>query len=762
MLHGSYRLAAGVSFSVLAALSASTASAQDQVQAAALVSPEVGPAADIPGEIIVTAQRRPESAQDVPIAVSAISAAQVEQLGIHSLTDIQILTPGASFGDGYTFAQLYIRGVGAQVVTPGLESPVAVYSEGVYLQRSLGVADLLDQYDPGSIQVLRGPQGTLYGRNATGGAVLIASADPTDRLEGAASAEYGRFDHVQLDAMLNLPITPTLRLRLAGRYRDEDGYVRNRADGDRQGGRRVKAVRAKLAWEPTDTAEFLLTAEYQRNRRGADLEQLGDVGPSCLLCASAGITTTPGFYEQDVNGGNRHRGELFSTSLRARVDVGALTVTSLTGYRYDKDVEATDQDFTPIDAFTFRTPNTGGKTFTQDLQVASQLDGPLDFLAGASYLHDKGIYAVQFSGALFPPVGGELPTSTSRTTTESISVFGEAYYALTDQLKLTAGGRYTFDDRRLDGDLNAGFGGPLVFSQKFDYKAFTPRFVLAWDNGPTNIYYSYSRGFKSGGFFTPALGPVVDVTPEKTYSHELGVKSRALDNRLRMSLALFYYKNKNLQTTVIDTLGGGSRAINAGAVRGYGAEFDAQFTAAQGLVIGGSVSYLDAEYTSFPNALVKCLDTGPLASPALSPLFECTQDLGGVRPPHAPRFTLGGYANYDVELGEWTANFAVVGRYQSAISFYPGAGGVPGRAVDLTGTGHLAGSPIGYDRQSGYTIVNLSAYVSPPGARTRVGFYVDNALNTKYTNFKVTSAPFGMIYAAAKPITYGARVSYRF
>lgn len=746
------KLALGAS--ALALLTASSGVYAQEAEPATM-----GAALPSDADIVVTAQRRSERLQDVPISVSAISGEMTQNLGIRGIIDVQILTPGTSFTSGFGFAQLSIRGIGSNVVTPGLESPVAIYSEGVILQRSLGVAALFDTYDPGSIQVLRGPQGTLYGRNATGGAILINSADPTDKLEGRIAGELGNLDHRQLDAMLNLPVSDTLSLRVAGRYRNDDGHIRNRADGRRQGYNEIKAIRGKLRWQPTDALDVMLTAEYQKLHTGLDIEQLGDVGLSCLLCGPAGITTRPGFYEQDINSGKGARTRVFSTNLRIQIESGNHMITSTTGYRNDKLVEATDQDFTTIPAFDFRTNETGGKSYTQDFVVSSNFDTPFNYLMGLSYLNDKGVYDLSFAGSFFPPVAGENPRTRNTVKTESIAAFVEGSYNFTPELKATAGARYTYDKRQIIGVLNAGFGG-YTFNQRFDFRSVTPRFVLAWDNGPINLYYSFTRGFKAGGFFTPAVAPVDALNPEKNQSHEIGLKSRALGGRLRTNLSLFYYKDKDLQTTFLDTTRA-SVAVNAGAQRGYGAELDAQFDAAKGLTIGTAISYLDAQYTRFPRATVKCLDPGPFADPTLTPLFNCTQDLRGVRPPFAPKWTLSFNASYDFTLGGWAANLSAVARYQSRVSYSIGSAGVRGRPVDLTGTGHMQGIPVGYDTQKGYTIVNTSGYVSPI-ENIRLGFYIDNLLDKKYATFRQASAPFGLAYSAARPRTYGVRASYQF
>lgn len=720
------------------------------------------------GEIIVTAQRRSESLQKVPIAVTAITADSAQKLGIQTLSDIQLVTPGASFSSGYTFAQLYIRGIGAALTTSGLENPVSVYYDGAYIEHSVGIGQLLSPFDVGSIQVLRGPQGTLYGRNATGGAVLIDTANPTNQLGGLASAEYGRFNSHKFEGMLNVPVSDSLALRVAGRYEKEDGYITNLPDGTKFGGQRNYGVRAKALWTPIESVEVLGSFEYSNSKSTLAYGSLGDVGSTCLLCSTAGITTKPGYYEQSLNGPEQSFSnvEAYFGTLRVKFDTDTFNITSTSAYRKDIFSSSTDQDFTPLPAFQLLSNGAGGRTFTQELQVASNLDGQFNFLAGVSYMNDNSFYDASLLGFFFPiPAGQSEVRNVSRTKTNSWSGFLEGTYSVTDRLKITAGGRYTSDHRDLDvinSPLTIAYGQATQasFQRNYKYDAFTPRFVVAYDAGKTNLYYSYSRGFKSGGIFSPVFLDTAGVQPEKAYSHEIGLKNQAFGGKLTTNIAAFYMKNKNLQVTVVNTLQGGSSAQNAGATEAYGLEADMQYRPMAGLSVGGTISYLHSRFESFPNALVKCVDPTP-GSP-LPALFNCAQNLAGVATPQSPTWTVSFNASYDFPIGTWSGNLAVLARYSSEYSFSPGAGGVPGRPVDLSGTGHTVGAPVGYDVQDGYTMVNVSGYLSPPGENFRLGFYVNNLLNEKYAITKNTSAPFGMTYGPAKPITYGVRASYRF
>lgn len=708
------------------------------------------------GDIVVTAQRRSERLQDVPLAVTAVSPEAAQQLGLRNLRDIKLVVPGADFSEGTGFAQLYIRGIGQAFATPGVEAPVSVYLDGAYLQRTAGYNALLDIVDPGTIEVLRGPQGTLYGRNATGGVVRLSSALPTSDLEGRAAVEYGRFDHKQFDGMLNLPISETLSVRFAGRYLEEDGYIRNIATGNDLGGGHSYTVRGTLRWQPNENTDIVAGAEFQKTRFNKDFGQLGAGAPLCWVCQTSGDEPADGFYETNQNDLNMWRNRVFRTYLRASFTMGDFDLTSLTSYLSDRSVQFADNDFTPQPFFVFEARGVGGKTFSQEFQVASHLDGPFNYLFGVNYLHDKAFFDIGLTGDqyAFLAFTGDGPGVTNDIKTDSVSAFVEGNYKLTEELKVTFGGRYTYDKRSITGENNAGFqafGLPASFEFGDSFRAFTPRFVLAWDNGPTNIYYSFTRGFKAGGLSSPATSAAEALRPEKIFSHEIGVKNKALGGALNTSLSLFYYKNKDLQTQIIDATSGGSRYENAGGVEGYGAEFEANIRPTEGLTIGGALSYLHTEFFNYENAAQVCVDLSGTGNPNApgAVLVNCQPgpdtNLNGVRAVHAPRFQASLNASYEFPIGTWNANLAGAAQYRSSFDFAPNGGGV-----------------LHYDRQSGYTIANFSGYVSPPGDNLRLGFYIDNAFAEKYAVYRATSQPHGIYYQAGRPRTYGLRAEYRF
>ncbi|MEJ7927499.1 TonB-dependent receptor [Sphingobium sp. AN641] len=740
----------------LGAMLASTSYAQTPAEAAAAAAPPPGSET---GEIIVTAQRRSESLQNTPIAVTAVTAEVVQRLGLNSAVDIAAVTPGASFTTTLGFFSPHIRGIGTDFVSVGIEAPVAVYEDGAYLTRTLTVNEILDNFDIGSIQVLRGPQGTLYGRNATGGVIIINSADPTSKFEGRVRAEYGNLDHQQVNAMINVPLGEDLALRATGSYKHDDGFVHNLTRGDDVGGGRVYSARAKLRWTPGN-ADIVLGGQYYNTQYSlGPLATLGRNDSTCYACVLVPGVVRPsvGFYETENNTTIQPvRTEYYGANLSMTFDMGSFTLSSTTTFRRQKSVNSSsDSDYTPFPLFEFSVPKSGGTSYTQDLLVTSKLEGRFNYLFGLSYLHDKGFFNPRFLGVAF---GGNMDPDTApgfddSAKTQSYAAFLEGYYDLTDQLKVTVGGRYTYEERTAHGFTNAGFaalfGIPGAFSidLRDAQRAFTPRLVLAWDNGPTNLYYSFTRGFKAGGFPGPFIFPVEPVQAEKIFSHEVGLKQTMFDNRVRLNAAAFYFKNKNQQVQTLDLNSGGTITDNAGAVENYGLELEAQITPTEGLNLGLSGAWQHARYKPFRNAALACFDPTGASNPTApgATLYPCLIDVTGTAPSFAPEWTGSFNASYGFAIGDWTASLSGIAQYRSSINFQPGAGG-----------------ELQEDRDGSLFTANLSGYVSPPGEKLRVGFYANNVFDKAYQAFRQTAQPYGVYYNAAKPRTYGLRLEYAF
>lgn len=726
----------------MAFLIANPALAQDAAAAAPTLASEGGAA-----EIVVTAQRRAERLQDVPISITAVSPQQIDNLNLKTIDDVAKITPGLNFDKALTFAQNYIRGVGTNYPQPGLESAVATYIDGAYVPRAVGIFDILDVQ---SVQILKGPQGTLYGRNASGGAILVETADPTYEPELRFLAEYGRFDHILGDVVANVPITPTLAIRVAARESHERGYVTNLFDGSKFGGRQAYQVRGKVKWEPTSDFSAVLTVQHNaiNDRAGFTAARFGP--PICLPCGIPGSPAKPvsGFYEVDNDVNEPFRSRSTSVNLRMKLDMGMVSVESITSYRDQTFFGIIDQDFTSLPLFTYNTSKGNGKTFTQDLIFSTNSGGMIDGMVGVSYLHDNAVQAARLFGLALAPLEqafGELPEAENKYPTRSYSAFAEVYLTPVENLKVTLGGRFTRDERRVTGVINAAAqaaltppGSPLTFANSVRFNSFTPRAVIAYDFGDLNAYVSYNRGFKAGGYNSPTFVDPNIIKPEKITNYEIGAKYVSPDRRLTFNFAAFRYDYKDLQVAITDFESGGQSIQNAASARGKGIELEASFAPAPWLTLSLGGAYLDAKYRKFENASVNFptdagLVTGPL-------------DISGRRMIRAPKFTGNIGFGLNIPVGDdWRLRADGTMRYTSRYDFYPGAGG-----------------PLGYDVQPRRTLLDMSAGIGPSDDRYEIGVYGSNLLGEKYFLNRQTTAPYGTAEAVAPPRTYGVRVKYRF
>lgn len=700
-------------------------------------------------DIVVTAQRKSENAQKVPVALTVLSSDQLVQMNMKSVEAIQLATPGFIYNAGYGYAQNYIRGVGTDLPNLGLESAVGVYVDGVYLPRAVG--GTFDLVDNASLQVLKGPQGTLYGRNATGGAILITTADPGDSFSLKASGEYGRFNHALGEMALNVPISDTLSARVATRYSQEDGYIHNLAGTGDLGQRKVFDIRGKLRWKATPDLTAILTLEhsYSLDGTGGAFAERYDY-PICGFCAAPGVPARPtGFYEVNLDHASALTNEANSANLRLIYSGDTFTVQTVTSYRHENygTQEGLDQDYTSLNVFNYRL-DVKSKTFQQDLQVSSNFHSWIDFTVGASYLWDSGNETARLDGSAFDPLVtafGSYPTAQNKIVTNSYSAYGELYLTPIERLKITAGGRFTRDKRSLSASNNdaaaaalAPPGSPQSFQQKASFDSFTPRFVVAYDLDVVNLYASFNKGFKAGGFASPAFAPVNAVRPEKIDSYEVGAKFVSPDRRFNLNLAAFLYNYSDVQRSVVGP-SGVFIFQNAAKARGKGVELDGQFTPTSWFNLSAGVAYLAAKYRSFPGASISVPAAG-------GGLMASSTDLSGYPLSRAPKWTAYVTPSFHFELpGGWKARLNGVGRYTSAYDFYPGRGG-----------------PLGYNYQAKMFIANLTGGITTPDDRYDIGFYIDNLTNKKYAVQRADAqSAFGVVETVAKPRTYGVRFTVK-
>ena len=559
-------------------------------------------------EIVVTAQRRSENLQSVPIAVSAVSAATLEAMGARDVTDLNRLTPGLHIQAATGFVAPRIRGIGTTALGAGLENSVATYVDGVYF--ASGPGSLLSLNNIAQIDVLKGPQGTLFGRNATGGLIQITTRQPEQAFGGKASIGYANYQTARGDLYLTGGIAQDLAADLSVALTTQgEGYGVNRATGnDVYRNDFDLAARSKWAWSPSDATHVEAIVDYMRRTGNATAG--GTEAPGRKPLFGAPYVGSPWDIDsnvdpkQDLTGGG--------ASLRLDQDVGALRFTSITAWRRSSYFVRFDTDVTPTPAMSLDNSTLKDHQVTQEFQLQSHDDAPVTWVGGLYLFEAQGDFdpnALQLGGPLVGPTSpiAQIITHGGQKT-QSAAVYGQATFKLGEATNLTAGLRYTAEKRQLqsitEGVLFNGVPiGPLGPPIEAERSYSKPTWRLALDHklasGPM-IYVSYNRGFKSGGFNVriPTDPPF---NPEVLDAYEAGLKSELFDRRVRLNLAAFYYDYSNIQVGRYQN--GQIGYYNGASAKIYGLDADLEAHLARGLTVMAGLSLLHDRFSDFPNAL---------------------------------------------------------------------------------------------------------------------------------------------------------------
>jgi iron complex outermembrane recepter protein len=716
------------------------AQAQSSLRAASDAGEAGGPAEGLT-EIVVTAQRRSENIQEVPIAITAITPNQIRDQGIVSMQDVQLVTPGLTFTANQNFAAPYIRGIGTALAEPGIENAVAIYVDGAYITRSIGM--LTNLFDLSGVEVLNGAQGTLYGRNATGGVILYNTADPElGRFSAKATAEYGNYNHAVGELIVNAPLGDTLALRVGAREYNQDGYVTNIVDGSKLGGKSDQEIRAKLKWQPTDRFSGVASFDYVRANDFTDFYQERLPAPYCGSCGipipGANLNPVSGFYDATNNPNSRPWKSFIATgNLHLHYSGDAFELNSVTSYEQDHIHGVADTGMSSTFSLFDYDTGQGGHTLGEELQAITRSNGIFNGMVGFSFTNDHSFELDNLEGLAFAPLG--ILSTTNDVVTKSYSGFAELYATPIDQLKLTTGVRYTHDSRDL-------VVANVPQASQASFSAVTGRAVIDYKLDAVNLYASWNRGFKAGGFNTPTFTSESPVNPETIDDYELGAKYLSDDHRLRASVGTFYYRYRNMQVQIVSPETHGLILQNAATARGYGGEFNVDYAAVSWLNVFGTLSLLNARFSSYPLASDNVLIPGV-------GIIQSTQNLAGTQLPQAPN--VSGSVGFDGHkpIGDrLTAHLNVAARYTSSFQFYPGGSG-----------------PQNYAFQPAYTIANISGDIekelSNSGQDTfglksfKVGFFIYNATNRRYFVSRDIQVGEGAYDIVAPPLTFGLRIS---
>jgi iron complex outermembrane receptor protein len=628
--------ALGFGCSLVAVLAAgmSPAAAQQQ-QTAAAAQPE---------EIVVTAEKRSERLRDIPVSISAYGGEGLEAAGVEGIRGLQTQAPSLQAGASGAETYLSIRGVGSEIISIGAEPGVTVSQDGVVFARHL----LFDQQflDVARIEVLRGPQGTISGRNATGGAINVISNRPTREFEAGLAATVGNYSRFSTEGYVSGPLSGD---RVLGRFAFATdyahGWLKNTDIDERLGGQDRYRGRASLLFNLSDSFEALATFDAlldnstpQRTinigRARPDRPSLGEVFNVTELDLDelTYATTFPRDY----------RREQYGASLRLTKDLGdSAQLVSISGY-WDSDIrDENDADGTNASLGEFPTFDYKIWQLTQELTLTADLSDRLDLILGGLYLKESAKQPLEFIATALM-IGPGLYTAIPDQDLESWSGYTQLRYKLTDKLRASIGARYTHDAKQY---TQTGFiFAPVSGGGKASWDALTPRFAIDYQpSDDVMLFANVSRGFKAGGFNTLNVNPVNKFNPEYVWSYEVGAKTSFLDDRANINFSAFYMDYKDLQQQIFRPANGivVSAVENAAKARIKGFELETSFRPMQGLRLSAAVTHLDTRLSG-----VSTIDP---VHPERG-----LQDLSGNRLARSPRWqvVLGG--EYSVPISETT------------------------------------------------------------------------------------------------------------
>ncbi len=574
-------------------------------------------------EVVVTAEKREETLERTPISISALTTKALEVRTIKDVEDLSESVPGLSYNKVSNFVQLAIRGISLEQVNLGGEPGVALHQDGVYLARPF-VGDATFS-DLARVEVLRGPQGTLYGRNATGGSINLISNEPASGFEGRLGVTYGNYTRVRTEGLINASLSEEIEARASFVFDQHDGYTINLVNGRRVDTGRTGSGRAAIAFQPSPAVRLVLTADYVHENDTGPAFHVGDIPGTAPALGGRTSSDPRTIY---IDGPASDRTTQWGLTGKLTWDLGAVKLTSISAYRdswfhLQSDLDGTD--------FFLLNENLReeGRQWSEELQLASQGDGRLKWIAGFYAFHENGTLHYDFPIPLF----GTTITFVAHQKTTALAGFGQVNYAITPKLTAIVGLRYSNEDKT--GDTFRVLFVPGSVAVKGNWSALTPKFSLEYQATDTNMLYALvARGFKSGGFNTGSL-QTNPYNPEYIWSGEVGSKNRFFDGRLQLNADAFYYRYTDLQVNQFAI--GQTFITNAASATGKGIEAEFIAKPAAGLTVDGSVDYLDATFSRFMSA--------DSFRPQLGVL-----DLSGNRLPLSPKFTAALGVQYDLEL----------------------------------------------------------------------------------------------------------------
>jgi iron complex outermembrane receptor protein len=671
-------------------------------------------------EVVVTAQKREERLQDVPVAVSVASGDQLEQQNIGNIDQLKLIVPSfesTAFG-------VSIRGVGTSTFSTSIEPTVSTVLDGVVLGRpemALG-----SFYDLERVEILRGPQGMLFGKNASSGVVSIVSKNPRLGQFGfAGNFNLGEDGYNKSDATVNIPIGETAAIRVGGFVNKADGVLHNQFDGRDFNGNDEWGARAKLLWRPTDSLDILVTADYAKQDQSITWSPYATVpgGTTETALALCGVTASPSNTDLCIDGDQFKDRENYGFAAQVNYEFGGgYTLTSITAGRRDFDFSSGDSDSLPVNILNTNLSNQDIRQVSQELRLASPVGERFEYVAGLYYFKMTTDQTTVQTGTFgLAPIPIVNQTIDNHVVTESRAIFGQGTFNATEQLRFIVGGRFTRDNISLEFDQYAlpGFispGATVSTSMAAEETNFSWRLGVQYDLTPvTMVYATASKGYKGPGFNQTAVSSATQsqyVGPEYPMSYELGLKTVLPGGKGILNVAIFDTKFEDYQAQTVDfsVTPASFRTINAGDLKTRGVEVDLTLAPIDGLVLTAAGAWLDAKYGKF--GYISCYPGQPVGPgecevvvPAIPPFLPAVMgyDPSGQSLAGAPEWKVALSGKYQRPITENFEGF-VQADYNWRSDVNASAAGDPATKIDAYGI--LSGS-IGVETADGRWRVSI-------------------------------------------------------
>lgn len=708
-------------------------------------------------DIVVTAEKRSSTLQRTPIAIAAYDQSALDSKGVVDVTSIQSQVPSLKFTVPQGVVQITLRGAGNDSVTTGADNGVGFHYDGVYIGNPAG--GLADIWDVERVEVLRGPQGTLYGRNTTGGAINIIPAKPTADFEAKGDFTYGSYNFLRARAALNLPISDGVAARFAVTRSSRDGFLKNTNPAGKDGADLdLWTARGILAIEPSDSLKFTLVGTYSENddnssspvRVGANYPRGGPANLLTTIYSTVPAKTTdPRVTNRNLNESTLLR--FYGTAGTLEWDFGPATIRSTTSYYKSRRRTISDWDDSPLNYIALDTGD-AGRQFTQEVTLISNPGGKLDYILGVYHYDFNNANRVivdigEIDGARPGPfVGTDIFLDVDDTLNlRSHAVYGQLTYHFSDALRLTGGLRYNWDKKSSSTLIHPPVVGappvvpPPSFQLAFDIDAEweepTGKIAIDYDISRNNmIYASYSHGYKAG-----AINPQDPATPttnkELVDSWEIGSKNYFFDRTVQFNVSAFYAKYKDVQINIFPVTSAILVNVPGGSAKGIEVDFVLEPTA--NFRIDGSLGFIDSKYDGFATGNPR-FPTGP---------NSLRQDqIGGNPLINTPKYTFAVGAQYEVDAFGGEVAFRGDFSHRSHINF------------DIFGNTDM--------QQEGVTKTDLRVSWTSPSQRFTFQAFVLNLENEDVKSAMLR--PGGILGADvplawyAPPRTWGGSVSFKF